>query len=587
MTQGTFQITFVCLFILSVTVGCNPSNSSGPNTGKAGAKTQNSGTAPSPTNFDKSATKSGASQASPVRFTTHGSDIGVDFKYQNGESTWLVAMIESNGGGAAFIDFDRDGRWDLFYPGGGLLTNQKEPIMVDNGLFQQVGQWRFINRSSSSGTGPGVCYSFGANVGDFDEDGFPDIFVTGYAGQQLLRNMGDGTFEDVTSLAGFHHRGWSSSSAWNDIDQDGDLDLYVAHYGVYSPKSEKQCFNGRGEVDRCAPADFPGEPDELWLNEGDGTFTDSSDRIKAGPYRGIGVVACDFDADGKTDFYVTNDEDPNTMFSNKGNGTFDEIGARSGTFLGSRAIVDGSMGIAIGDMDGNLKPDILVTNYENEYCELYLNQGKQYFTLGTRSAGLMALGQTVVGWGTAFLDADHDMDEDLLVIAGHTSRNPTRSSNLQKPYFLENINRKRLVSVGDKAGDFFADVHAGRGMAIGDLDNDGDVDATVSMIEQPVAVLENATKQTMHSLQIDLVGTKSNRDAVGAIVECETVDGKQIRHRISGGSYGSTHASTLHFGLGNAKQVNRISIQWPSGRMQTLPATEVNQRITIVEPVSE
>jgi hypothetical protein len=525
---------------------------------------------------------------SPIRFATHGKDIGVDFQYQNGESAWLVAMIESNGGGIGLIDFDRDGRWDFFVPGGGRLTDRKEPIMVTNGLFhQRANEMKFDNRAELSNTAPGVCYSFGANVGDFDADGFSDIFVTGYAGQQLLRNMGDGTFEDVTGVAGFHHRGWSSSSAWSDIDRDGDLDLYVAHYGVWSPELEKQCFNGSGEIDRCAPADFVGEPDELWLNQGDGTFSDVSERIKVGPYRGIGVVACDWDADGNTDFYVTNDEDPNTMFSNKGNGEFDEIGARSGTFIGSRNIVDGSMGIGVGDFDGNLRPDILVTNYQAEYCELYSNQGKQYFSLNTRAAGLMALGQSIVGWGTAFFDADHDMDEDLIIVAGHTSRKPISSNNLQRPYLLENVNKKRLVSLGEKPGEFFADVHAGRGLAIGDLDNDGDIDSVISMLEQPVAVLENKTKSEFHYLLVDLVGTRTNRDAIGAIVECETDDGKQIRHRFSGGSYASTHASTLHFGLGKSTSVKQISIQWPSGAKQILSNVAANQRLTVIESPSE
>lgn len=400
--------------------------------------------------------------ASKIRFNTHGADIGFDFQYQNGESAWLVAMIESNGGGIGVIDFDSDGRWDLFCPGGGRLTSQKVPIMVNNGLFRQLEGTKFANVSLASQTQTGVCYSFGANVGDFDSDGFADIFVTGYAGQQLLRNMGDGTFEDVTSIGSFHHHGWSSSSAWADIDNDGDLDLYIAHYGVWSPEIEKPCFNGQGELDRCNPADFHGEADELWLNDGDGSFTDVSDRIVAGPYRGIGVVACDWNDDGKIDFFVTDDEDPNMMFANNGNGTFDEIGSRSGTSLGSRAIVDGSMGIGVGDFDGNLKPDILVTNYQNEYCELYLNQGNLYFSSGTRASGLMALGQTVVGWGTAFFDADHDGDEDLLVVAGHTSRKPISSSNLQKSYFLENSKGKRLVSLGESAGEYFSKVHAGR-----------------------------------------------------------------------------------------------------------------------------
>ncbi len=492
-------------------------------------------------------------------------------------------MIESNGGGVGFLDFDRDGRWDLFLPGGGRLTNDKLPIMVDNGLFRQEELLQFRNRASNAQAAAGVCYSFGAAVGDYDSDGFADVFITGYDGQQLLRNQGDGTFEDATLRAGFQHRGWSSSAAWFDLENDGDLDLYIAHYGVWSPELDKRCFNGQGEIDRCAPADFAGEPDELWVNEADGSFRNASDQLGSLAHRGIGVVACDFDQDGDTDLYVSNDEDPNTFFDNNADGQLREISASSGTSLGSRSIVDGSMGLAVADFDGNLLPDFLVTNYQNEYCELYLNQGKQYFSLGTRSAGLMALGQAVVGWGTAFLDVDHDRDEDLLVIAGHTSRKPIRSSNLQKPYLLENLQGKRLMSIGESAGDFFQQVHAGRGTAIGDLDNDGDMDFVVSMVEQPVEILLNDSTALGNYLLIDLVGVQSNRDAVGAWVEADYGDEKRIKHRTGGGSYASSHASILHLGLGDAEVLPKLTIHWPGGTVQQVFDITANQHITVVE----
>ena len=596
-----FVVT-LCVY-LPIFVGCTGSSNSATDPRKktenarlnsaSTAVTPNQGTQKHPSENTTSSSDVATSK-SALKFTSHGSDIGVDFTYRNGEGAWLVAMIESNGGGVGSIDYDRDGRWDLFIPGGGMLSPQKEIIMVSNGLFRQQAplknaQLRFREVAGNAACDAGVCYSFGAAVGDYDADGLSDIFITGFGGQQLLRNQGDGTFEDVTQPAGFHHRGWSSSAAWFDLENDGDLDLYVAHYGVWSPALDKRCFNAQGEIDRCAPADFAGEPDELWVNDGNGTFRDASEFLKAFPYRGVGVVACDFDLDGDTDLYVANDEDPNVLLDNQGNGELKEIGASSGTSLGSRSIVDGSMGLAVADFDGNLKPDILVTNYQNEYCELYLNQGKQYFSLGTRSAGLMALGQAVVGWGTAFFDADHDSDEDLVVIAGHTSRRPIRSSNLQKPYLLENVQGKRLVSIGDATGDFFRQVHAGRGMAIGDYDNDGDIDFVVSMLEQPVELLTNDTPNLGNYLELDLVGTRSNRDAVGAWVEVEletkgSAREKRVKHRIGGGSYASTHATTIHFGLGNSPKIPRATIHWPSGQTQTLTDLTANQRLIVNEP---
>lgn len=525
-----------------------------------------------------------------VQYSSHSKDIGIDFSYQNGEAAWLAAMIESNGGGIGWLDYDRDGRWDMFIPGGGLLTQDKQPIMVSNGMYRQNTAGNFTPTATQAGTAQGVCYSFGAAVADYDADGFPDLFITGYAGQQLLRNMGDGTFEDVTRIAGFNHRGWSSSAAWFDAENDGDLDLYIAHYGIWSPETDKRCYNSEGQVDRCAPADYVGESDELWINQGDGTFVDNSEFFKQFSYRGIGAVACDFDLDGDTDLYVANDEDPNTLFDNQGNGQFKESGAQSGTSLGSRSIVDGSMGLALGDFDGNLKPDILVTNYQNEYCELYLNQGKQYFTLGTRSAGLMALGQAVVGWGTAFADVDLDGDEDLIVIAGHTSRKPIKSSNLQKPYLLENRERKRLFSVGESSGDFFRQVHAGRGMAIADFDNDGDIDFAVSKLEQPVEVLRNDGPDGPNGgnrgnyLILDLVGRSVNRDALGAWVEVQTSSGTLVRHRYGGGSYASTHAHSLHFGFPVAdKGIQKVTIHWPGGKTESFTDVPPNQRMVVIE----
>ncbi|MFN7733740.1 MAG: CRTAC1 family protein [Pirellula sp.] len=582
---------------LAMGTGCTPQPESTPNKplgtsstsgAKLGATSSDapSGAASNPSKASPTNTADRASTA--LQFSHHGEDLGIRFQYQNGEGLWLAAMIESNGGGVGWIDYDRDGRADLFFPGGGQLTPEKLPVMVDNGMFRQLPQAagakpQVADVGAPSGSAAGVCYSYGAAVADYDNDGFPDVFITGYAGQQLLRNQGDGTFEDATALAGFHHRGWSSSAAWFDLENDGDLDLYIAHYGVWSPALDKRCFNGQGEIDRCAPADFVGEADELWVNRGDGTFEDRSSTIEKYLHRGVGVVACDFDMDGDTDLYVANDEDPKVFFDNLGGGLLNEIGAASGTSLGSRSIVDGSMGLAVGDFDGNLKPDVMVTNYQNEYCELYLNQGKQYFSLGTRSAGLMALGQAVVGWGTAFLDVDHDRDEDVVVIAGHTSRRPIRSTNLQKPYLLLNQNGKRLQSIGESVGEFFRTVHAGRGMAIGDLDRDGDVDFAVSMLEQPVQIVLNDSEKLGRYVLIDLVGTQSSRDALGAWIELDLGGEKRIKHKIGGGSYASTHAPTLHVGLGDAQKVQAVTVHWPSGQVQTLRDVESNRHWIVVE----
>ena len=300
------HLSLLCL-LFALNLACTPKQGANPNQSSEGIESPTvSAKESTPSDLAASAkpktTKSNTATPNTatlntIEYSTHSLDVGIDFKYQNGEAAWLAAMIESNGGGIGWIDYDRDGRWDMFVPGGGLLTSEKQPVMVSNGMFRQNTSQTFDATAVPSLTSTGVCYSFGAAVADYDADGFPDIFITGYGGQQLLHNLGDGTFEDATAKAGFKHRGWSSSAAWFDIENDGDLDLYIAHYGIWSPETDKRCFNGEGQVDRCAPADYVGESDELWINQGNGAFLDQSEYLQQFSYRGIGAVACDFDLD--------------------------------------------------------------------------------------------------------------------------------------------------------------------------------------------------------------------------------------------------------------------------------------------------
>ncbi len=511
-------------------------------------------------------------------------DSGLDFTYQNGEKTNQFAMIESNGGGVGWLDFDRDGLWDLFLSGGGLISESREVSSADHGLFQGVGSGNFRRVDQSASSRSSRCYSFGVSVGDYDADGFADVLVAGYGGQQLFRNQGDGTFADVSSLSGLDNRHWSSSAAFCDVDNDGVLDVYITHYAVWDIQTEKRCVGRYGGRDRCVPADFHGEPDQLLRQTGEGKFEDWSGHVPASPSRGLGVVAGDWDEDGDIDIYVANDVHANFHFQNDGTGKFEETGTRSGTAIGSRSVVDGSMGVAVGDFDGNLLVDFLVTNFQGEFCELFANQGKNYFKILTRSAGLMTMGTKNVAWGTCFLDADHDGDEDLMIVSGHTSRVPADNTNRQKPAMLENVDKKRLVSLGGVAGSFFEEGIPARGLATGDIDGDGDLDAIVTLLDEPLRQIENRSLQPGAFLQLDLVGTTSNRDAVGAIVRCETDQGKFVRHRFGGGSYASTSASTLHFGLGASTVIRRLSIQWPSGANSVLENAPINSRILVVEP---
>lgn len=510
-------------------------------------------------------------------------DSGLDFTYRNGEQADQYCMIESNGGGVGWLDFDRDGHWDIFASGGGLISETREVSSSEHGLFQAGGSEKFRRVDGPAFCRSSRCYSFGSHVADYDQDGFPDVLVTGYGGQQLFRNQGDGSFEDVTRACELVDRKWSSSAAWCDIDRDGLLDVYITHYAEWNIDNEKRCFGRYGGRDRCVPSDFQGEADQLLRQTGEGRFVDVSDRVAASPSRGLGVVAGDWDVDGDIDLYVANDVHANLQFQNDGQGHFEETATSSGTALGSRAVVDGSMGVAVGDYDGNLLVDFLVTNYQGEYCELFANQGKNYFKVMTRKSGMMLLGSKNVAWGTSFLDADQDGDEDLFIVSGHTSRVPADNTNRQLPAILENVQHQRLVSLGASAGKFFEEGIPGRGLAIGDLEGDGDLDAIVTLLDEPLRVVENVTEEAGGYLLVDLVGTLSNRDAIGAIVECETELGRTVRHRFGGGSYASTSFSSLHFGLGQATRIEQLTIRWPSGGTSSLKQLAMGQRILVVE----
>ena len=579
--------------------GCQPSNSTSlkSNTPEAAARgTEMIASEPSPGSpsaAGKSATPATADGPIPgnsqqlIRWRSAGKDHGVDAVYRNGENAFLYAMIEANGGGPGIFDYDRDGDQDLFFPGGGELTKAPQVVPVEHSIFRNLGGGFFERLIDQAGSMASRCYSFGVNVGDYDQDGFADVLITGWGGQQLFRNQGDGTFLDATESVGLKDRGWSSCSAWCDIEGDGLPDLYVSHYARWTPETEKVCYSRTGQRDRCVPSDYEGEPDQLLRQSGGGFFEDVSTKAAAPASRGLGVAAGDWDVDGDIDLYVANDVHANLYFENRSDGRFTELGTRSGTAIGSRSVVDGSMGIGVGDYDGNGFPDFLVTNYQDEYCELYANQGKNYFKLATRNAGLMTLGTRNVAWGAAMLDIDHDGDEDALVVAGHTSRNPQGSTNKQRPYCLENQDRKRLVSLGIQAGDFFDESLPARGLATGDIDGDGDLDAVVSLLEEPARLLFNETQAEGSWLQLELVGTKCNRDAIGAWVEVQAGGKRWVRHRFSGGSYASTHAAPLHFGLGKLEKIDRLVIHWPGQKEAVLEDVPLNRRAVIVQGVEQ
>ena len=509
------------------------------------------------------------------------------FSYANGEDAGFTAIIESLGGGVAILDFDVDGINDVFCPGGGELTPTGKIVGRSSALFRGLGSWRFASAAANAHIEQSTFYSHGAAVSDFDNDGFADVLMTGYGGLQLFHNLGDGTFESVATPSQLVDSAWSSSAAWGDINGDGNLDVYVAHYVNWSFENDPHCFeSGSRRREVCSPQKFEAVPDLLYVSNGDGTFRDASHfcgLVAEG--KSLGVLMADVDLDGDTDIYVASDTTNNLLYRNDGRGRLEEVGVASGAAVDDAAMPNGSMGVDLGDFDLDGLPDLWVANFERESFGLYRNEGDCFFRHISQSKQVMSVGPSYVGWGAAFLDVDCDGDEDIFVMNGHVIRYPRNAPVKQTPLLFENDRGERVVNVTNQAGSFMTQSHHGRGLACGDLDNDGDVDVIASRNNQPVAFLSNTTPREHGWIEVTLIGVSSPRDPIGAIVEIETDDGiTLVRHRKGGASYASSHECRLHFGVGDHQIVKRLLVRWPSGVQESLDNVAVGQHLRLVEP---
>ncbi|MCA9070658.1 MAG: CRTAC1 family protein, partial [Planctomycetaceae bacterium] len=419
-----------------------------------------------------------------------------------------------------------------------------------------------------------------------DNDGFPDFLVTGYGGLRFFHNLGDGTFEEVSQSAGLTDTLWSSSAAWGDLNGDGVLDLYVAHYVNWSWENHPVCRGYRTPRDVCSPQQFAPLPDTVYLSQGDGTFREATKEMGLrSDGKGLGVLMADLDLDGRIDVYVGNDTVPNFLYRNTKNGKLEDESLTSGASRNSRGLPDGSMGVDVGDYNRDGRPDLWVANYENETFALYRNEGDGFFQHVSQAMGVTAVGQLAVGWGTVFADFDLDGDEDLFTSNGHVVRYPHNVPVNQPPFLFENMAGEHFVNVAPSAGDYLKAPHRGRGLAAGDLDRDGDWDLVISHQNEPVSLLSNESPTAKnHWLTIHLTGVISNRDAVGTRVTLQTANGEFSRQRKGGGSYASTHAPDLHFGLGTSEHIERLVVHWPSGRLTELENLSADQHLDLVEP---
>jgi hypothetical protein len=541
---------------------------------------------------------------------------GVDFTYRNGQEANHYAILESLGGGVALIDYDGDGLLDVFVTGGGYFDGPGKKQIKGHPcrLYRNLGGWKFRDVTREAGLGDIPFYSHGAAVADYDRDGWPDLLVTGYGRLALFRNEPDGRggrrFVEVTREAGLLGKHfWGTSAAFADLDGDGYPDLYVCQYVDWSFANHPECEGYAPGVERdvCPPRQFEARPHALYRNDGGKRFIDVSkeaglhtERTEAdyarldhldGPARerlreadrdrdfgkGLGVVVVDLDGDGRPDVYVANDTTDKFLYMNRsspGKLRFEDRALELGVARDNQGAPNGSMGVDAGDYDASGRPSLLVTNYQNELHALYRNvsRGRRLlFEYSSSQAGLAALGRQYVGFGTGFLDVDNDGWPDVVIANGHVVRHPTGAGVRQLPLLLRNEGRRggraagRFVEAGPRAGAYFRAAHQGRGLAIGDLDNDGRPDLVISHLNEPVTLLCNVAPRDNHWLGVELADEK-HRDLVGARLTLEVADRRLTHFARGGGSYLSSGDRRHLFGLGPDAKVGRLTVAWPWGQ---------------------
>lgn len=514
---------------------------------------------------------------------------GIRFAYRDGQEAAQYTLLETVGGGVAAFDYDGDGSLDLYFPGGGRLAVEEAhgaPILQVAGrpsaLYRNLGEFRFEEVTEAAGLKDDALYTHGCAVGDFDRDGRPDLFVTGYRGCRLYRNQGDGTFEDVTQQAGIRCDKWAASAAWADIDRDGWLDLYVTTYAKWEPKAGERFITPEGYRDVSGVTDYAGERDCLFRNRGDGTFEDLSEQAGLVPAnRGMGVVAADFDDDGWIDFYVVNDVEENQLYFGGESLPLVERAALAGAALSSNGERDGSMGVDAGDYDGDGRIDLWYTNYSHQDDVLLWNAGERTFENRTEMSGTFGTNRNWVGWGTFFLDVDGDGWLDLVAANGHTRYKAVESEYDQPALLFRNDRGRKFVDVSEQAGAYFRQRHPGRGLAYADLDNDGAPDLIAVHQNDPVTVLKNR-RTPAGWVRLQLVGTRSNTDAVGAKVVVTSGNRSTTRWVLGGGSYLSHSDRRILVTVTPAQPVKAL-VHWPAGAREAFSSLAPGKTHRLVE----
>ena len=520
-----------------------------------------------------------------VHFTDVTDNAGIKFKHVSSPEKKYI--VESMSGGVALFDYDNDGYLDIYFVNS-LTVDLVKSKKTRSVLYHNNGDGTFSDVTDKAGVGD-IGWGMGVAVGDYNNDGFDDIYVTCLGPNHLLRNNGNGTFTDVTQKAGVGDPRWSTGAAFVDYDNDGKLDIFVSNYVDFDVNNLPEFGKGRtcqfkGIPVQCGPRGLKGAGDALYHNNGDGTFTDVSKKAGVSDpdgYYGLGVIASDFDGDGLVDIFVANDSTPNFLYHNNGDGTFKDIGFSSGTAVNENGSEQGSMGVTLGDYDHDGRLDLFITNFDDDYNTLYHNDGKGSFTDVSYAAKVAAVSLPYVGWGTWFFDYDNDGWVDLLVVNGHVY--PQLPTYRQRNFVHHNNRDGTFAEVGEQLGAPFTEKRTGRGAAFGDIDNDGDVDVVINNLDGPPQVLRNDGGNENNSILIKTIGVKSNRDGIGARVKIVSGDLTQIAEVYSGGSYLSQNDLRLHFGLEKRTKVDLIEVHWPSGMIDKIADAGANRIITIKE----
>lgn len=527
-----------------------------------------------------------------VQFVDASARSGLDFRLVSG-SPEKPYILESMTGGVGFIDYDNDGWIDIYLVNGGTLDSlQGTAAKASNRLFRNQGDGTFIDVTESAAVGDRG-WGMGVAVADVDNNGFDDLYVTNYGPNRLYLNLGNGTFRESAEVSGVAGDAWSSSAGFGDYDNDGDVDLYVTNYLEFDPAAlpdDSQLCRYRGIRVQCGPRGMAATGDRFFENRGDGRFADASAASGIGAVSnayGLGVVWADYDNDGDQDIYVANDSTANYLFQNNGDKTFSEVALLVGVALSANGSEQAGMGVDFGDYDNDGLMDLAVTNFSDDYNALYRNEGDGLFLDVSYKAGLAEPTWAKLSWGIQFADLDLDGDLDIVIADGHVYPEVDRHDfglRYRQPnsVFLNNGDGS-LRPVGLLPGDSRAE--SSRGLAIGDINNDGALDILIANLDAAPTLLEGSSSGK-HWLMVELVGTTSNRSAIGARVTVETSAGSQIREVRSGGSYQSQRDLRVHFGLGDIEEVDLLRIRWPNGTEQRMEGVESDRIVRVKEPTN-